>query len=323
MISGLRSRFYLALQELKLVRSPKDFQILARKTRYLSPRLFHLQHQASDIPASLQLEPTNVCNLRCISCPSDRSTRQKGYMEMALFREIIDEAAEIGVERVHFYLHGEPFLHPHVSEMLSYIKSRRLSVHVTTNGSPLDKPKIKAVLEAGLDLGDHLIFSILGHSKDSHERIMRNVNHERVLANIEEFVSMRRNLKARGPIFEAILYTMPENQNEASAFLESWRGKVDHVRIYRASRSVASYKTGEEVEFQRRHTCPQIWERLTIYWNGDATICCGDFDGDYILGNVRHASLKALWNHEKLKAVRGCHSRGEFEKIPICKHCDM
>lgn len=185
-------------------------------------------------------------------------------MEMELFERIVDEAAESGVERIHCYLHGEPFLHPELPKMLRYMKSRNLAVHLTTNGSALDKQKIRAVLSAGLDFGDHIIFSVLGNSKESHERIMRGVSHERVMANIGDFVSMRRDLRKNGPIFETILYTMKENQDEASAFLQFWRGKVDHARVHWASRSFATYKSDENADFSRRDTCPQIWERLTI-----------------------------------------------------------
>ncbi|MBN1569567.1 MAG: SPASM domain-containing protein [Acidobacteria bacterium] len=323
MIGDLKNHIHLATQELKLVGSPSDLRILSRKVRYLAPRILKFRHKASRIPPSLQLEPTNICNLRCISCPSDRSSRKKGYMEMGLFKKIINEAASIGVERIHLYLHGEPFLHAEIAEMLSYIKKKSLSVHLTTNGSAIGEAKIKDIMDSGLDIGDHIIFSILGNSKESHERIMKGVKHEQVLADIEQFVFMRRRLKMHGPVFEAILYTMDENRHEVDDFQASWNKRVDHARIARASNSVARYKAAQGLELQRNRTCPQIWERLTIYWNGDATICCGDFDGDYIMGSVRNSSLEALWNHEKLQQVRDCHSRGKFAEMPICQYCDM
>ena len=83
-------------------------------------------------------------------------------MDFELFQRIIDEAARVGVKRVHLYLHGEPLLHPQIVDMISYIKSRNLVVHLTTNGMLLDKEKAEAILRSGVNGADHFRISVLG-----------------------------------------------------------------------------------------------------------------------------------------------------------------
>jgi hypothetical protein len=79
------------LKELRFIRSYEDINILyTQKIPFLFPRLLGSNYKDSPVPPSLQLEPTNFCNLRCVSCPRDNMTREKGFMEFNLFKKIID-----------------------------------------------------------------------------------------------------------------------------------------------------------------------------------------------------------------------------------------
>ena len=66
----------------------------------------------SEYPACVQLEPTSVCNFRCIMCyQSDKTFSEKkhgfmGSMEMDLFKKIVDEI-EGKVESVTFASRGD------------------------------------------------------------------------------------------------------------------------------------------------------------------------------------------------------------------------
>lgn len=317
-------RLRFGLEELKLIRSLKDVRILLEKFGYLLPRLLSYSFVHSDVPPSLQLEPTNICNASCICCSTRNSQRKKGFMSVQLFRSIIDQAAEIGVKRIHLYLHGEPLLHPQIAEMIRYIKEKKLVVHLTTNGMHLDPKKITTLLGTGLTMADHLMFSVLGNSAEVHEQVMPGVNHKRVVNNIFNLVELRQGKKMNGPIVETIFYTMPENEHEQRAFLDFWLGKVDHVRVVgKISNFFAKYHTSDNKQYSRQHTCSNLWERMTIYWNGDVTICCADVNGEYTLGNLQNKSIRELWTCPKMNEIKKIHQQKEFQRIPICDHCDM
>jgi sulfatase maturation enzyme AslB (radical SAM superfamily) len=51
-------------------------------------------------PRSIAIEPTNACNLKCSICYSREGNRPIGFMNMELFREIIDEAVKLRVRRI-------------------------------------------------------------------------------------------------------------------------------------------------------------------------------------------------------------------------------
>ena len=318
------SRVNLALNELKFVRSWQDVRILADKLQFLLPRITGPRVWYTDVPPSLQLEPTNHCNLRCISCPRDRMTRRKGYMEFGLFKKIIDDAAGEGVKRVHLYLHGEPLLHPEIANMIAYIKSRGMGITLTTNGMLLDREKALSILQSGVNSADYFTFSMLGCSSQVHEGIMRGVNHERVVQNITDLLKTRKERGINGPIVQTIFYQMPENAHEAHDYMTRWKDVVDQALFVAGfSESFAHYKHGNGAQRVRRRTCKQIWERMTIHWNGDVSLCCEDVDGDIVLGNLEKQSVRELWSKQGLLAVRRLHREKRFAEMPLCKTCDL
>jgi len=193
------SKVRFAIEELKFVKSRQDAVNLYEKFIYLLPRVMGLPYHKTRVPPSLQIEPGSVCNIACTCCSVERSTRKRGFMNVDLFQRIISQSASIGVRRIHLYLHGEPLLHPRFPEMVLNIKSRGLALHITTNGMRLDYSLIEKITAAGLTSADHIIVSILANSSVLHEQIMKGVNHERVVRNIEALLEHRKKLEQTDP----------------------------------------------------------------------------------------------------------------------------
>ncbi len=314
------------VEEARFIRSFSDAKIFFnQKLPFIMSRVTKYYAWGSKVPPTLQLEPTNYCNLRCICCPVDRMSRKKGYLDYDLFQKIIDEASQIGTKRIHLYLQGEPLLHPQIVEMISYIKRKDLGLNLTTNGMQLDRDKIKSILHSGVNSSDYITFSLLGHSREIHEKIMIGVNHDRVIDNIHQFMSLRNELKLNGPIIQVVLYQMPENTGEVKDFIDDWRGKVDHVVTVGAivDKFASHGRQDNDCMPLRTRTCNLLWERMTVYWNGDVTLCALDVDGDHILGSLKNKSIKEIWNSQQLLSVKRKHRARQFDDLSFCARCDQ
>jgi radical SAM protein with 4Fe4S-binding SPASM domain len=216
-------------------------------------------------------------------------------------------------------------LHPRIVEMMSYTKARGLAVHLTTNGMLFNRGKLIAILNSGVNFADHFVFSILGGSKEVHEGIMKRVNHEKVISSISTFLALRKEYRMNGPIIETMFYPMPENRHEVKLYLETYQGHVDHARVAGGiSSSFSQYNTADEAQNikPRTKTCSQLWERLTVCWNGDVTICPQDIDGERIIGNLAEQSLSTVCMNEQLLKIKRMHIQGRFQSIPFCYACD-
>ena len=322
----LKDKIRYIFEEIKLVRKMSDIKILLQKLPFSPQRIFGNKYaKETKVPLSLQIEPTNHCNIKCISCPRDTMGREKGYMDFTLFQKIIDEASKIGVKYIHLYLHGEPFMHPKIVDMMSYIKLRGLNFSITTNGTLLNENINKGILNSGVTIADYVNISILGVSKETHENTMKGINHEKVINNIMNLINLRKKYRMKSPIIQTVFYQMPENSHESKLYIKEWKNKVDHATLVSSiSYSYADY--GEEQLTEgplRKNTCTQMWERMTIFWNGDVSLCIQDVNGDYIIGNLNESTIEMLWNSDKLRTIRNLHKEKRFSEIKICERCDI
>ena len=312
-----------ALEELRMMRSLQDVDLLIdQKLPFFRSHLFGNPIVESDVPMCLQIEPTNHCDLKCVCCARDRSVRQKGFMDLDLFRGIVDDARDVGVRRVHLYLHGEPLMHPRIMDMIRYVKSKGIAISLTTNGMLLGRTKSVELLESGVNSADYVSFSMLGHSKEVHERLMEGVDHETVTCNLLELLRLRKEMRLNGPIIEAIFHAAEYNHHEAGAFSRAWRGVADHVHVFGISKQFAEFKRSGNERPVRSRSCTYLWQRLTVLWNGDVTQCMADVDGEHVMGNLSRESILDVWGCDSLQRLRERHRRGLFEGLSLCATCD-
>ncbi|MEM4267920.1 MAG: radical SAM protein [Candidatus Woesearchaeota archaeon] len=134
----------------------------------------------------VQIEVTNVCNLKCKMCPrNDFHKLEIKHMPFGLFKRVVSRLSPS--YKLVLTGWGEPFCHPKIYEMIKFCKKRGNEVSLTTNGLLLKPEK---VIESGLD---KITFSIdsLGEGRMGHEIS--------AAAKIKEFVEFKRRAKAKKP----------------------------------------------------------------------------------------------------------------------------
>ena len=67
--------------------------------------------------------------------------------------------------------------------------------------------------------------------------------------------------------------------------------------------------------------CPQVFDVISIRWNGDITACCGDIQGEMTLGNIMSDSIADCWVCKKEQEFRRLLAEGRYEDISACKDC--
>lgn len=288
-----------------------------KKLRLRWPWVFKLYK----VPMSLGIEVTNACNLKCIMCHRQVMTRKIGYMDFGLFKECVRQAIEMGVKMIVPFNYGEPLLHPKLVEMVEYIKtqSRETIVKVNTNGVLLNKEYARGLMRAGID---EITFSLEGCTKESHEKIARGSNYEKVLANLMDLINMKKGNE--GPQIRVCMVRMEETVFEIKRFIRRWRPLVDSISIHDMNTGYGTLKDRrvKKNPLKRKVPCRELWLKLQILWNGDVTVCCIDYDGKLKIGNMQNDSLTDLWFGSKINRMREIHQSREFEKIAICNRCD-
>lgn len=282
----------------------------------------------SHLPAIIRIEPTNKCNLRCIMCPTGQdSNRLTGFMDMSLYRKIIDECDNFPYPTwLILYLGGEPLLHNHLPEMVKIAKDKGLFCRLNTNATLLNRDNIKAILGSGLDV---IVFSFDDVSSDEYEATRRNANYEKTLCNIIQFLELKKELKNFLPLVTVYSVTLRKDakicvskefkelfsgydiQNFNNIYAHLWAGGF-------ASNSLYTYK---RVKLENYKDCSMLWNNFTINWQGDVVPCCYDLKYDCILGNVRDNTITEIWNSEKVVNMRRLIKNREYDGIKLCSTC--
>ncbi|WP_297966363.1 radical SAM protein [uncultured Anaerovibrio sp.] len=116
-------------------------------TAYQNDRVKLIDAVPLDAPLCIIVEPTNVCNFKCLMCWQSTEDYKKdggpfSNMDMKLFEKIIDDTKSMvekygKIKLIKLYSTGEPLLHPQIGEMVKTIKDANICVNleITTNGS--------------------------------------------------------------------------------------------------------------------------------------------------------------------------------------------
>ena len=106
-----------------------------------------------EFPPCVQIEPTSICNFRCVMCyQADKTFSSKskgfmGHMNIDLFKKCIDQL-EGKVEALTFASRGEPTLSKSFKEMIKYTNDKFLGLKINTNASMLNEEMIHLLLSS-------------------------------------------------------------------------------------------------------------------------------------------------------------------------------
>lgn len=277
---------------------------------------------AADFPLHLDIESVAVCNLRCPFCATTNSrwgADKRGFMDISLYRKIIDEGAENGLCAIKLSLRGEPLLHPHLPEMVAYAKQKGvMDIYFNTNAMLLTEGIFEKLIDAGLD---RISLSIEGFRKEIYEHYRVGATFERLLENVTPLLRLRARRHVSFPQIRIQTVLLKELQKEFGEYVEFWRQYADEVSYLDARQEK---EAAEELQQQAAWACPFLWQRMTILWDGTILPCLMHGITDFsamTLGNVKDSSIKGLWQSEKEELLRKTHKNGEAHRIPACVEC--
>lgn len=287
------------------------------------------------------IEPTNACNLRCRLCPTwQYMKRERGFMKLDDFKAIIDENANI-FKRINMIFAGEPLLNEDVFKMVKYAESKGIEVLMSSNTTLFSDEKISELFDSGLSF---LVVCLDGVTKATHEQYRRGSNFEEVKENIKKICQTKKEIGAKKPYIVLQFLVMKQNEHEIgemiklakslgvdalnfkSLSLESFVDFDKKVELAKENLpkdenySRFIFKDGVLKEKSKPRLCSWLRQSV-ILWNGDMTMCCYDFDGELIVGNIfKDGGLKKVLKSKKYKQYRKMAIQ---KKIKLCQNCNF
>jgi len=273
-----------------------------------------------EFPPCLQIEPTSICNYRCVFCyQTDRAwtdprNGHMGVMSLELFQRIIDQA-EGHCEAVTLASRGEPLLCKEIEAMLSYARGKFLAMKLNTNASRLEERHCHAILQADLNT---VVFSIDAASEPAYSQLRVGGHLEQVLRNVQRFQEIRAK---QYPKVRTITRVSGVRVNHASSIDEMervWKDWVDQVAF-------VAYNPWENVYTNAVNDittpCSDLWRRMFVWWDGAVNPCDVDYASTLTLGRVQEQSLGRLWRSDRYDQLRRQHLQAQRGSCAPCNRC--
>lgn len=274
-------------------------------------------------PLLLDFELTNRCNLNCLQCWRHGMNRPLTQLDTSLVMQVLEEASG-NVLGVRFIGHGESLMHKDFFDIVTFAKNRGLVVHLTTNGLLLNHDKLGALLDTGLD---SIVFSFQGTDAETYGFMRNNTLHGKLEHNIQTLVVLRGERSI--PYIVVNTSILDETDEQVTAFKSYWSqwadevghwfttleriSNIEHVKPLLPRQQIRNAMKG-------RMRCIEVFTKMSINSDGQASLCCNDYNGELAVGNVEETLLRDLWNSKAACILRE-KIHADFRQIPFCRMC--
>ncbi len=306
-----------------------------RDPQSLERDLTYRNHLYFPHPTGIHVAVSNECNLKCVMCPYHspvyKSVHSSGFfdekksLQMETFKRTAAYAGKRGIT-LQFGQIEETLLHPHIFDFIKIAKESGVpSVHLTTNGTILNKRRAKLLADSGVD---SVMFSVDSTDPSTYKKI-RGAKLEKLEKNIEYFLTLA---KPKGIHVECSFIRQKPAMGQQEEFIKKWKEKGVNAVVFYVLTDF-DLKTGEFIRTETfredidRYACASPWQQSVIMPDGSVGLCCKTMTdvGWKItsVGNVNLQDFDEIWNSDRYKKVRSELIKNDFKDFSTCNTCQI
>ena len=242
-------------------------------------------------------------------------------MSRDTFDKILDNI-DIPVNEICLYLHGEPFLNKSLDYFVSQIdKKTGVLTTLYSNGYNIDLDLLNKIL---VFRKIRFSFSMDIVSKEGYEQIRQPALYEKAVESLEKIDRLFTIHNRKFEINMVVDYASFGQAQNFSEKLFAQFGNLKKITLNIKFPWPEQFFTGELSDgriSKNRPLCKQIMGGVSVYWNGDVTICSYDFSGKLIIGNLKDKKLSEIYNSLSARRIRKYHFLRKFSELPVCNKC--
>lgn len=274
-----------------------------------------------DFPPYLQIEPSSICNYRCVFCfETDKTFTNKkngfmGTMKSELFRDIIDDAKN-NIEFISLASRGEPLVNPEFEKMIGYTEGKFLNLKINTNASLLNEKKCHSILSSGVKT---LVFSADAADEKLYSKLRVNGKLHKVLKNIEQFNQIKEKDYKNKKIITRVSGVKYSDEQDFKKMESFWKNLVNQVAF-------VDYNPWENIYVKEPNNlktpCSDLWRRMFIWWDGKINPCDTDYKSNLKIRDY-NGSISEAWKNEVYNNLRTAHLNQNRHNVKPCQSCNV
>lgn len=296
-------------------------------------------------PEYLMIEPTNRCNLNCITC-TRASLDKIGDISYENLEKILDAFPD--VKTIKFHGLGEPLLTPDVIKMLELIKGKGIDTVIVSNlqWNNIDIEHLLSLIKhmyISYHALDEKMYNFISGNMGSWKLLHKNIeiikekkpDHVDVMLNyvctkenaqyVEKMVQRAFDLGVLNVRFQIVQNWADEKNQEFHNKLEQLQiTNLEEVSGYFVKAATLAKQIGVNIEIVGNDhfdykQCIWPFRRAYITFTGEVIPCCMRPAPKYSMGNILHTDFKEIWNSEKYHSLRKQLSMND--SCEMCEKC--
>ncbi len=299
-------------------------------------RLYRKKEGCPEVhPRYFQVEPTNICNIRCLMCWDKHPEAKSGTMDLSLFERLLEEGHRL--RHIQLAGLGEPTLHPEIHRIVEMAKNRDRPIFVAlnTNCTRIDGTMAEKLMKSGID---HIRVSTDTADPAVYKEI-RGIDFDLFTESLENLIKARQRLGARStrisinavvmtntldslddliefagrkklPLYLKSCYVKNEGQSDLRVDLKRFKDAIAHWKRCAARHRVHLHYSAPFPAV----TCIRMWSGGYMDCHGAVFPCTRAFN--LKLGALSSQSLPELWNSPQVEAIRKEFRSGRIQDNP-------
>jgi len=290
---------------------------------YYLPRILTTKQQIKQAPSHLpifvngielfqniQVQTIEFCNLKCDFCPNhyiiyDRIDDKKNgipYNKMSIYdyTRIVKNLAQLNYNgRFSPYLMNEPLIDKkRIVELISIARQHLPNsfIQIDSNGTGMTEKLLGEMIEAGLNriqLDDYF----------DDENAMKMVKIIEAYVNTSTFFGI-----------------VSSNYNVTQA-KRGEKNKHTHYGPNTYWNRGGLVNVNPDIPVPQKD-CGYPSEQMYVKWNGEAILCCCDWEYKVIHGNVLDSSIEEVWTSDSYEHYRKTLKKGRRDLLRMCRKCN-
>jgi len=202
------------------------------------------------LPYTLDINPTDRCNLRCLHCWQRAFEHIDSSYELSdeELIKIVKEGIKLKVREFEITGGGEPLMRKRlVLKIIEIIKRNKRFGNITTNGTLFELNDVKKIVKMSWD---RITFSLDGPDAKTNDFVRGKGYFERVMESIKLFNQVKENLGKKFPLLKFNVVINRKNYNKVAEMIEL--AKKCNVSLVHFDSLTVHSKIGERLKLTKK-----------------------------------------------------------------------
>lgn len=196
----------------------------------------------------------------------------------------------------------------------------------------MDKAQIKALIDMQLD---SIKFSFQGADEGTYNEMREGGDYAALLEIIRTMHEMRGDREF--PYIQISTTLTAETADQVENFKRDIENYCDYynigyTKLNHLNVDLMNVSDNEKEKIKRLQeqekinrvylpVCPEAFDKLSLNWNGDVSLCCADYDNFMIAGNILDSDIKQIFTSNAANFYRDIIVNKQQGRIKCCSNC--